>query len=128
MTKKDLISYWLTTADEDFETAEELFKLKKYHHSLFFCHTALERLLKGLIFKKTHSHALPIHNLVKLSQQAQLKLTPQIQLDFDEITTWNIRARYDNIKREFYKKATKEFTLIWLEKIKELFLWLKNQY
>lgn len=128
MTEKDVLSYWLDTATDALLTAQQLFKLKRYHHLLFFCHLALEKILKGLIFKRTHSHALPIHDLVKLSEQAGFTLTSEQKELLAEITTWNIQARYDNIKREFYHKATKEFASKWLSKVKELFLWFKNQY
>jgi len=128
MTKKDVISYWIDTATEDLATADGLFQLKKYHHCLFFCHLALEKLLKGLVYKKTKSHPLPLHNLAKLAEQADLGLSPRFKKDLEEITTWNIQARYDTIKRHFYKKATPVFTKAWLKKIKEMFVWLKNQY
>lgn len=128
MTKQDVISYWQQSATEDLKTAEALFSLKRYDHSLFFCHMVLEKLLKGLVFEKTGKHALPIHNLVKLAQQAGLPLTPPQQRELEEITTWNIKARYDSIKRDFYHKATYQFTKGWLSKIKELFIWFKQQY
>lgn len=128
MTAKDLISYWLTVSTEDLETAGELYKLERYHHCLFFCHMTLEKILKGLVYKNTHSHPFPIHDLVKLARQAGITLTVQMKKDLEEITTWNIKARYDSYKRDFYKKATKEFTVSWFKKVKELFSWLKKQY
>lgn len=128
MSPKDLIVYWQTTAKDDLQTAETLIVAKRYHHALFFCHLALEKLLKGLVFKKTDQHALPIHDLKKLARQAKLTLTPLHEKQLDEITTWNIRARYDNIKREFYKKATQRFASEWFIKIKGIFLWINQQF
>jgi len=118
MTKKDVVEYWQKTANEDLGAAEVLISAKKYHQGLFFCHIALEKLIKGLVFTKTKKHPFPIHNLYKLAKQAQLKLSENQQQDLEEITTWNIRARYDSYKREFYKKATRAFTLSWLQKSK----------
>lgn len=128
MTEKDLISFWTVTATEDLETAEVLYNSRKYHHSLFFCHLALEKILKGLLYKKTNSHPLPIQNLVKLTEQAKITLTQPQKNALTEITSWNIKARYDSYKREFYKKATKKFTTQWFSKVKELFSWFKSQY
>ena len=128
MTKKEVLNYWLTTAQDDLETAETLIKAKKYHHALFFSHLALEKLIKGLVYKNTNNHPLPIHNLKRLATQAKLPFTVQQALDMKEMTSWNIEARYDDIKRKFYKKAAKEFTLRWWQKVKGLFQWLKNQY
>ena len=108
--------------------ARNLFKLKRFHYSLFFCHLALEKIIKGLVFKKTHKHPLPIHNLVKLVQQAKIDFNQQRTKELEEITTWNIQARYDSVKRDFYKKATKEFTQKWLERVEGLFRWFQKQY
>lgn len=128
MTKKDALIYWQKVAQEDLETATTLVKAKRYHHGLFFCHLALEKLIKGLVYKNTNKHPLPIHDLYKLALQAKISISDDLFKDLEEINSWNIKARYDNIKREFYKKATEKFTLAWFKKIKELFKWLKNQY
>lgn len=42
----------------------------------------------------------------------------------DTISTFNIRARYDDYKAEFYKLCTKEFTSEWVNKIKGFRQWL----
>jgi HEPN domain-containing protein len=128
MTPTDIAEFWKKTAQEDWDTAEALFTIKRYHHALFFCHLAVEKILKGLIYAKTHTHPLPIHQLVKLATQANMSLTLQREHQLDEIASWNIEARYDSYKRKFYKKATKEFTAHWMDVAKEFFVWTKNQY
>ena len=45
------------------------------------------------------------------------------KLDF--ITTFNIETRYDDYKKEFYNKCTKEFTQNWINHIKDISEWLK---
>ncbi len=42
------------------------------------------------------------------------------------VTSFNIEARYPDIQRSFRRKCTKEFTQTQMEKIKELFAWLKT--
>lgn len=128
MTAKDFLQYWLKTAADDWDTADKLIEDQKYHHSLFFCHLALEKLLKGIVFINTNSHALPVHNLVRLAKQAGLSLSEIQSNDFKEITSWNIEARYDSYKFTFYKKATREYTHKWFKKAKEIYIWLQNQY
>jgi len=44
----------------------------------------------------------------------------------DKITAFNLNARYDDYKREFYNLCTPEFTNVWIEKIKILRLWIKE--
>lgn len=81
-----------------------------------------------MVFKATHQHAPLIHDLLKLAKETGLNLNEGLQSELDEITTWNIKARYDSVKREFYKKATKEFTSIWLKKVEKIYIWLKKFY
>lgn len=128
MTEKDLLNYYLNTGQDVLETSEALYKSKKYNFCLFFCHLALEKLLKGLVFKNTKTHALPIHKLVELAEQAKIRLSPQLTSELKEITSWNIKARYDSVKLAFYKKATVNFTTKWFNIAKEIFIWLKKQY
>lgn len=128
MTPTDIADFWQKTAQDDWETAEALVSAQKYHHALFFCHLALEKILKGLVYAKTHDHPLPIHDLSKLGHQAGLQFDTKREEQLKEITTWNIKARYDDYKREFYKKASHTFSVQWMEIAKELFLWIKKQY
>ncbi len=44
----------------------------------------------------------------------------------DSITRFNIKARYDDYKQNFYKLCTDEFTKEWIEKIKDCRLWIKS--
>lgn len=64
------------------------------------------------------------HNLLIIAQKANLVLSEE-QADFlDEVTTFNIKARYPDYKNRFYKKASKKFTGEQILKIKEFRLWL----
>jgi HEPN domain-containing protein len=45
-----------------------------------------------------------------------------------EINTFNIRTRYDDYKRTFYKKATKEYTEEYINYAKEFRIWIKKMY
>jgi hypothetical protein len=52
---------------------------------------------------------------------------PSEYLDWlDEITSFNINARYNDFKKEFYNKCTKSFTNEWIEKIKKLKAWINQ--
>ncbi|MEK7141235.1 MAG: HEPN domain-containing protein [Patescibacteria group bacterium] len=128
MSPNDVTVFWQTTAKETLASAQSLVKAKHFDHALFFCHLALEKMLKGLVWKKTNNPPFPIHDLVKLAQQAHLQLSTNQQEQLKEITTWNIEARYDTYKRDFYRKATQPFTLEWMKTVKEIFIWIQNQY
>lgn len=55
---------------------------------------------------------------------AKLQLTEAQKDLLDEVTTFNIKARYPDYKGRFYKKATKRFTENYILKIKEFRRWL----
>jgi HEPN domain len=63
-------------------------------------------------------------DLTRIAEKGNLALSEK-QKDFlDEVTTFNIKARYPDYKNRFYRKATREFTEIYISKIREFRLWL----
>ena len=121
-----IIQYWLRSAEEDLKTAESLFASKRYHHCLFFCHLFIEKTLKASVLKKSMNQAPYEHNLVYLAKSTGIPFTKEQIEDLAEITTFNIQARYDDHKMRFYKKATRDYSSIYFNKAKEMYLWLKN--
>jgi len=68
-----------------------------------------------------------IHNLVRLAEKGELPLE-ELQMDnLDTISTFNLRARYDDYKMEFNRKCTREFTAKWLDIIREFGAWIKEK-
>ena len=45
----------------------------------------------------------------------------------DTITSFNLNARYDDYKREFYALCTIDYVNEWIEKIKILQTWIKEK-
>ena len=128
MNIQETIKYWEESAERDFKTAKILLKLKHYSYCLFFCHLVLEKLLKGLVVREIKKHAPYTHDLVYLVELANLKLKPNQRKDLEEITKFNIKTRYDNVKLKFYKTCTKSYTENYFKITKNLYLWLKRLY
>lgn len=126
MSEEEAIKFWRKSAEQDLKVAEDNLKLGHRHWALFFFQLVLEKILKSLIIKRKNKTPLPTHDLVRLALEAGVELTNEQKADLKEITSYNIEARYDDIKLSFYKKATKEYTKIWAKKCKEYFLWLKE--
>lgn len=125
---KQVIAYWKKSAQHNWETALILFKNKRYDACLFFCHLSLEKLLKGLVVKKTNKQAPYIHDLEKLAYLAGIKFSKE-QLEYlHKITSFNIAGRYADKKYEFYKQCTKEYTQKYLSISKDFVLCLKKEY
>lgn len=128
MTQNEAVTQWRESAKRNFITAKEMYGSKHYNWSLFVGQLALEKLLKGLIARKTHDAPPMTHNLVLLAHQAELDTTTQQIDELAFITRFNIEARYDIIKEELYKKATPAFTKQWLATIEKIFLWIEQQF
>ncbi len=75
MTKEELINFWDTSSDKDFNTMEHLFNSKDYHWALFIGHLVLEKLLKAVHVKNVADTPAFIHDLARLAEQAKLTLT-----------------------------------------------------
>jgi HEPN domain-containing protein len=87
-----IINHWIKSSKHDFETAEFLFKGKRYPECLFFCHLTIEKILKGLIVAKTKKQPPYIHYLDKLALETGIDFTEEQMNQFKIITTFNIRA------------------------------------
>lgn len=129
MSIEKVINYWEKGAKEAWQIAGELKKLKHYSASLFYCHLAIEKILKGLIVKRTGKHAPYLHELDILSRKVPNLSLSNKQVDsLKRISAFNIAGRYDDIKYAFHKACTIKFTEKYYQISKELYLWLKKQY
>ena len=120
-------AHWLNTSDNDFQTMLNMYTTKDYHWALFVGHLVIEKLLKCKIVLVTGQHAPFTHDLRKLRKISNIELDDEKTRWLDTITTFNLNARYDDYKQEFYKKCTKDFTDKWIENIKILRLWIKEK-
>jgi HEPN domain-containing protein len=127
MNTQRVIRSLLASALSDWKVVESLFKLKHYSHALFLCHLVLEKVLKALVLKRTGTLAPQIHDLRRLAEMSGVGFNEEQGRDFDIITTFNIRARYDDVKRTFYQKATPAFTTRYLKICEELYKWLLRE-
>ncbi len=124
ITKKDKVKYWLKTADQDWKVANHLFEKKDYSYALFFGHLTIEKILKAIFTDKKDKTPPFSHNLVYLSEKADLELNDENLELLEEVSDFNLEARYPDDKFSFYKKSTSEFTENKLKQIEELKKWL----
>ena len=128
MNNIDLMNYWLESSDSDYETMKVLFENKKNTWCLFLGHLVIEKLLKGLYAKnnKNNPQAPKSHDLLYLAEKTKLQLTERQKNLLDIITRFNINARYDDYRKDFYSKCTDEYTEQQVKNIEEVRTWLKN--
>ena len=88
----------------------------------------MEKILKALAVKKIGKSAPYVHDLLDLANIAGIELSEEQKELLREINTFNIRARYDNYKSDFYKRATKKYTIKHFELADKLYLWLGKKF
>jgi HEPN domain-containing protein len=127
MDRNEKIRYWIDSSDSDARAMRHLFSNSDYTWALFLGHIVVEKLLKALFVVNNDESPPLTHDLTRLAEKAELGLDTQ-QMDFlDTVTTFNIRARYDDFKNEFSARCTKEYAEAMIDKIEELRSWIKNK-
>jgi HEPN domain-containing protein len=127
MTRAELVTYWVKSSDEDYNTMIHLYEKKDYHWALFVGHLVIEKLLKAYFIKKVNTNVPLIHDLLRLAENSGLELSKEEKLFFATVTTFNIRTRYENYKENFRKLCSKKFTDSWITEIKEYRIWIKKK-
>ncbi len=106
---KKHIEYWFKTALHDWQTAQSLWRSKRYDACLFFCHLICEKSLKALVVSKIKQDAPRLHDLVGLAQLTGIEFTTDQQEMLAKINNFNIASRYPADQLDFYKLATKSY-------------------
>ena len=118
--------YWFAEAEETLTVAGHLVEKRDYSYALLFAHLAIEKELKGLHASNRGQHAPPIHNLLRLAKAVGIKLDERRTESLIRITAFNIEARYPDIKRDFRRRCTPEYTDEQMKIVREMFEWLKS--
>lgn len=114
MSKHEVLEAMMQQIERHRKTAKDLYDNGHYDFCLFVWHLIIEKLLKAVVVVKDKEYIFT-HKLSQLAIQSGLSLTETQVIELQEITSFNIDSRYDNIKFAFYKKATKEYTDTWIE-------------
>ena len=124
MDTREIESFWVTEAEEALQVADHLMEKADYSYALFFGHLAIEKLLKAIYVSNKKEHAPPIHNLLRLAKLSGITIPEDKVNALIEISAFNIESRYPDIKGDFRKKCTEEYTKKQITSIKGVFQWL----
>ena len=129
MNSKELVRFWIDSSDRDYESMMKNYESKQYTWALFIGHLVLEKLLKGIYAKVNKDRPYPpkIHNLNIIAEKCRLELDERQTKILFTCNSFNISARYEDYKNEFYKKCTEKYTKEQIDNIKEVREWLKEQ-
>ena len=128
MEQQELITFWVQSSDLDLDAMISLYRSRHYNWALFVGHLVIEKLLKACYIKVHNEHPPMIHNLLRLALKVEMDMDKETEEFFGGVTEFNITARYEDFKLEFYRKCTKEFTSNWIADIKKYRQWIKKEH
>ena len=119
------IEYWLKSAEEDWEIAQDLVDRKKARHGLFFAHLSLEKVLKAHVCRTTQDVAPRSHHLLRLAEITSLCLSPDHKAFLAEFDQYQLEGRYPEhlLTPPMPDEARRQ-----LLKAHEIFRWLIQQF
>ena len=123
--KNSIIAYWVESSDNDYKTTIDLLNTGNYGWALFMGHLVIEKLLKACFVKVNNRYPPMIHDLRRIGEAAGIEFDEYRIITVETISQFNIRARYDDYKWNFYKLCTREYAKEWIVKIEEMRLWIK---
>jgi HEPN domain-containing protein len=88
------ITYWREGALETWKDVEYLMRGRRIAFGLFAAHLSIEKALKAHVVKKTSKLPPTTHNLIALTNLADLKLSQQRMNYLIELNPMNIISRY----------------------------------
>lgn len=104
------------------------YEVEQYTWALFIGHLTLEKLLKAIYAKLNADNPYPpkIHNLNILAERCNIKLDDKKAKILMICNSFNISARYEDYRNEFYEKCTKDYVSEQIKNIEEVRAWLKE--
>lgn len=127
MSYQEVVAYWQEGAERDVKVAEGLVQLGHYAYALFFCHLALEKMLKAVYVSRNKKHAPFTHDLAALLQESGLPFTEETLKECAVIAQFNMKTRYPGQKSKMYRQFNnREYAERYLTKSNELLSWLKK--
>ena len=119
------IAYWRDGANEDFEVALVLMETGRVRHALFFAELALEKMLKAHVVKTLREVPPRTHNLIRLLELAELRLTEKQQEFLGRFQEYCLEGRYPEsvpVPLDSAEAKTK------MNQCQEMLQWLMNRF
>ena len=119
---------WLRQADYDMESADAMFSTGRYIYTVFMCHLAVEKGLKGLNQKQMKVLPPKSHSLVYFVEKLRLYM-PSALSDFVEtLNNLSVPTRYPEDLQKALSEFTKTKTDDALKKGKDVLKWIEMMF
>jgi HEPN domain-containing protein len=119
------VAYWQKSGNEDWDVGLELIASKRIRHGLFFAHLAIEKTLKALVCQKTKTFPPKTHNLLVLTQKANLELSDEQKLFIARFDRYQLEGRYPDTLAPAPDLETADQEL---DKAKDFLKWLAKKF
>jgi len=118
------IQYWKKGAAEDLESAKILIQNNRLLNGLFFCHLVIEKALKAHVVRLTKEIAPRSHNLLHLSEIANIRLEEDDEIFIGILMKYQLQGRYPD-----YNPMVPDKTIVkdYLDKTEKLLLCLEKK-
>jgi HEPN domain-containing protein len=103
-----------------------MFNTGRYIYVVFFCHLALEKLLKAIVAEAQDELPPKTHNLRYLLKLARIQVTPSHKEILDTLNTASIPTRYPEDLGELKSQFPKLIVEDYLRETKALLSWLRQ--
>jgi len=118
------IRHWRGGAEEDWAAAEDLIRLGRVRHGLFFAHLALEKALKAHVCRTTGDLPPRVHQLLRLADRANLPLSDEQRVFLARFDRHHLEGRYpESLLVTLSTDAARQE----LQTAKEVLVWLIRQ-
>jgi HEPN domain-containing protein len=118
---------WVATSNYDIQTADAMYKAGRYLYVVFMSHLAIEKMLKALLAHKYPENVPPkIHNLINLSQRAEIALPENLNDFLQRLDNVSVVTRYPEDLRTLSKEFNQDTAKLILTDTKRMIKWLKQ--
>ena len=118
---------WVKQAEYDIDTAEQMLFAGRYLYVVFFCHLAIEKMLKAAVTERTAQPPPRTHNLILLAQLARLSVPREHAEFIGKIGDASIVTRYPQDLSQALTEYTEPMARLYLQHSKEVLRWIKEQ-
>lgn len=129
LTKEDKVAYWLDIADYDLETAEAMYKTKRWLYVAFMCHQVIEKTIKAYWSSQCDDIPPYTHNHMRLADGCGLyeQMSEEQKSFLEIITNYNIEARYPENKAELAQTLSPKVCRNLIVNTKQIQQWIKDK-
>jgi HEPN domain-containing protein len=118
------IEYWRSGSESNLETSAVLFANAKTVEGLFFCHLAVEKMIKALVVKETADIPPRTHDLFRLAEIAGVQLSDSFIALCQVLMRYQLEGRYPDYQPVNPDKRT---ALTFLSETKILIEWIRKK-